>query len=181
MQPINLNEYSFQRIYDEEQDKNRGWICHKISCILGQVELGYIKITYIPLERFKIHYTCIQDFLYRIKGRRADANYKVNIKDYNDFCSFKKYHVDYPIVDFIRVYDKYQRQGIGTQLYIEAAKYMEELGFVLRSSTLQSSAAESVWKSMSKKGIARMIPKRNVDQGRRYVINKEIYNRKQVA
>jgi len=67
----------------------------------------------------------------------------------------KEYHVDKPRVEYIQVADGYKRQGIGTQLYKEASRWMEEeFGLRSYSSTLRSDAAEAVWKSMVEDGDA---------------------------
>lgn len=75
---------------------------------------------------------------------------------YKTYCrsiqKFKKHWVDSPIVDFIRVQDEYQRQGIGTQLYIQAGQMMQEMGLSLRASTCQSDSAKACWSSLAKQG-----------------------------
>lgn len=62
------NEVMFVRNYDSEGGKNRGWICHKLSAMMNGKEVGYLKIVYIPSERFKIYYGHLFDYLRNIKG-----------------------------------------------------------------------------------------------------------------
>lgn len=67
---------------------------------------------------------------------------------------FKLRFVDRPMIDYILVDPYYRRQGIGTQLYLEATKMMKEKGLPLRASSLQSSEAKAVWKKFKRLGLA---------------------------
>lgn len=62
--------------------------------------------------------------------------------------------IDSPFVDFIKVSDECRRNGIGTSLYIQAARFCESKGYKFRSSRTQSKEAEKTWLSMVKKGRA---------------------------
>lgn len=89
------------------------------------------------------------------------------------FKKFKKYYVDKPIVDYIRVFKEnenrtnrrtsddekiakspqdYRRQYIGTALYLEAAEYLKGKGLKLHASGLQQSEAEQAWTKFEKEG-----------------------------
>lgn len=65
-----------------------------------------------------------------------------------------QYHFCRPDVDFIRVDDAFLGQGVGTQLYHEAAQWMAEKGMVLHSSTLQEDGAVRAWERMKESGEA---------------------------
>lgn len=81
-----------------------------------------------------------------------------------------------PLVDYIRVYDQYARQGIGTMLYVEGTKWMNELGMDLYASGLQSDEAKAVWKAMAGKYSIKMVPynvgtKRKEEMKNRFCLN----------
>lgn len=61
----------FEIIYDSEGDDNRGWTVHKIVASSGGTEVGYIKLSYIPSERFARYYPTIYHFLAQISGKTA--------------------------------------------------------------------------------------------------------------
>lgn len=58
------------------------------------------------------------------------------------------------IVGTVRVDDKYQRCGVGTQLYTRAAELARKLGLPLVSDTTRSEAAEMFWQKQERKGRA---------------------------
>lgn len=66
------------------------------------------------------------------------------------FKRFKSYFVDKPIVDYIKVEDKYKRQGIGTALYRAGYEWMRKKGMTLYASGIQSDDAKATWKTMQK-------------------------------
>lgn len=71
------------------------------------------------------------------------------------FENFRLYHVDKPFVAYIDVDRDMRRQGIGTALYIEAARWFRERGLCFRSSGLQTDAAKSVWTRFTSDGLTR--------------------------
>ncbi|MFA5489181.1 MAG: GNAT family N-acetyltransferase [Candidimonas sp.] len=76
---INIDFITTEDIYG---DKNRGWIVHKIQAIVDGKEIGYLKISYIPKERFDNHYKSIPDYLDKIEGRPIyPINGKIEIID----------------------------------------------------------------------------------------------------
>ncbi len=84
-----------------------------------------------------ILFKCLEKFVYQ--------RYKKNIK------LFQARWQNRPMVDYISVLPKYRRQGIGTKLYIEAGKMMQEKGLQLRASTLQSDEAKAVWQRLTER------------------------------
>lgn len=84
------------------------------------------------------------------------------------FLEHKEYWVDYPIVAYSYVEKEYRRKGIGTALYIEGAKWMQENGMTLYSSTLCSGNAEEFWNGLLSKGIAKPSKRRQVDRSCNY-------------
>ena len=63
------------------------------------------------------------------------------LKPINDSASF---------VEYIVVAPEYRRQGIGRNLYIEAAKWLAEQGKRLHASAKQSPAARKIWKTFDR-------------------------------
>ena len=69
---------------------------------------------------------------------------------------------DHAFVDFIRVNERLHRQGIGTALYNEGAKWLlREFGLMLHSSGLQSEEAAATWEAMRLRGLypVRQVPR----------------------
>lgn len=63
---------------------------------------------------------------------------------------FVNWHVDKPVVDFIRVESDLHRKGIGTALYRAGHQWMKEKGMKLYASTLQQKEAAAAWERMEK-------------------------------
>lgn len=146
-------------------------------------EMGFIKVSYIPLTLWKRLYPDPLHFLAAFRGwhlplgendiyalATAVALYwrhKVNVtfdsveecEAFLDACraskreeiqDFRKAVVDNPYVDYIKVHEKWRRQGIATFLYSEAAKYMaSHYGLTLKGVGLQQPAATAVWEKMA--------------------------------
>ena len=84
--------------------------------------------------------------------REYDKFEKIAEKKYGqDFRDFKKYYVDKPLVDFIRVKDDYRRRGIATILYKKGHEWMKQRGMKLYASGLQSDQARAAWDSYERK------------------------------
>lgn len=62
-------EIKFVRIEDSEGDKNRGWQVDQIEAFIGKQNAGYLKMSYIPSERFTAYYPTIFNFVTQIKGK----------------------------------------------------------------------------------------------------------------
>lgn len=207
-QTKNKQEIDIKYIVDSEGNKNRGWTVHKLEAFVDGKEVGYLKISYIPKERFKAHYPHIINYLGKIAGQgefdrikndedlfRAlqlrryiplypdeDSSNKELIKQglkevknrYGKaFRQFKNFHVDKPLVDYIRVAsgspnslsapatESWRRQGIATALYYEGAKWLwKNYGFYLWASGVQSAEAKAAWQKMMKDGHVVKVGKR---------------------
>lgn len=61
-------EITFDIIEDEEGDNNRGWQVDKITAYVNGEQAGYLKITYIPKERFLTYYPSIFNWAAQING-----------------------------------------------------------------------------------------------------------------
>lgn len=85
-----------------------------------------------------------------------------------------EYHFEKPMVHYIKVHPDYRGQGIGLELYKQAALAMKNMGVELYSSTTQSKAAQLCWEKMMNLGwVDEVILKLNAPYGkdRRYKIN----------
>jgi GNAT superfamily N-acetyltransferase len=83
-----------------------------------------------------------------------DAQLRKWAKDYvADFRKHEAFHVDKPLVDYIKVHDQYRRNGIGLALYKYGARWVaKEKGMPLYGSGLQTDEAKSVWAKMQQPG-----------------------------
>ena len=214
-------------------DHNRGWIMDKFSAYVNGEYAGYLRVSYIPLERFKKHYPTILSFMTKIvgssilpAGKGSKDYHDLDIKDlqetvknlsyhsskYHGFWDglkpipdsreeliaiiddiikkelkeekeklkqFYNFHVDKPMVDYIRVFDKgairsdditkekhkkaptsYQRQRIATALYLEVGEWFQKKGLHLYASDIQSAEAIAAWKNLDRMGYVRTDGKR---------------------
>jgi hypothetical protein len=53
---------------DSEGDENRGWQVDQVDAYVNDDHAGYLKMSYIPEERFIRHYPTILHFVDKIKG-----------------------------------------------------------------------------------------------------------------
>jgi hypothetical protein len=75
---------------------------------------------------------------------------KVKNKYQSRMENFKNFHVDKPIVDYIRVFDNHRRQRIAIALYEYGAKWMAKKGMKLYASGIQSDEAQAAWEWLKK-------------------------------
>lgn len=223
---------SFEVVKDFEGDKNRGWRVDKINAFVDGQQAGYIKLSYIPRERFVRHYPTIFHFLAKIKGMGEmiigsswtdirhyreysddelrkfvknarfrllrDESLNVNELDRDDllkqalaleqraneeygemFQKFETFHVDKPLVDYIRVFSQgeyvnrdsnersrrdFQRQRVGEALYLKGAEYLKAQGLRLHASDTQSPQAKAAWQMLEREHTVKTDP-----DGRRYL------------
>lgn len=64
---------------------------------------------------------------------------------------YKDFHIDNPYVDFLRVEEKEQSNGIGNALYLATATFLADNGFALRPSDLKTDQAKINFESFKKK------------------------------
>lgn len=58
----------FKYLDDIEGDNNRGWCVDEVKAYLGDEKVGYLKIAYIPAERFKEWNPSILSFIQQVNG-----------------------------------------------------------------------------------------------------------------
>jgi GNAT superfamily N-acetyltransferase len=76
---------------------------------------------------------------------------KIAKKNYGlQYRQFKNYHVDKPLVDFIRVRPDVQRKGIATALHRAGYEWMKSRGLPYYASGTQTDMAKRVWDKLEK-------------------------------
>lgn len=93
------------RELDVEGDNNRGWQVDKVSAILDGEQIGYLKISYIPQERFVRYYPSIFHFLDQISGHCYHCLTKPAIRPLSALTDEEKETV-------ISTYQGYHRLGL---------------------------------------------------------------------
>jgi GNAT superfamily N-acetyltransferase len=194
----NQQPLRFERVPDSEGDNNRGWRVDRLDAYLnGQV--GYLKMSYIPHDRFQRYYRTIFNYMAQIQGTHvlpfgqytglytelSDKELKtllwysqgwtptepegtheqllqmakqreqdlLNGRVGKLFEEFRAFHVDKPLVDYIHVEPGFRRQGIGTALYLEGARWMADQGMKLYRSGVQMDEATAAWEKLAQKGL----------------------------
>lgn len=101
-------------VIENAEVENRGFICDLfIPYLKGKssyFNLGYMASTYIPNDLF--HMSWNERSTLSLNERNVDG--------------FKHYHIDKPKIDFMRVFEAYQRKGIAEQMILFAAKWYQE-------------------------------------------------------
>lgn len=197
---------TFKYLEDSEGDDNRGWQVDEINAYMGETKVGYLKLAYIPAERFKKWYPSILSYIQLIGGShffprqyctvpwtsipiddlrksvymmaqvagvgwnesnrmQAEASeapdkivrqmihglvMEIEKEQGHKFKAFKKFFVNHPYVDFIRVDDEYKRMGIGTALYRAGHEWMKTKGMKLHASNSQSADAAAAWETLER-------------------------------
>jgi hypothetical protein len=188
---------TFKRALDTEGDKNRGWRVDRLDAFLHGQEVGYLKMSYIPSDRFRRYYPTIFNYMDQILGKHVlpyDRRTALYVELFapelkkllwysqhgwsstepegtrvellrmatqrerellegrlgKSFKQFKAFHVNKPIVDYINV--DVRRQGIGTALYFEGARWMSERRMKLYRSGIQTDEAKMAWNKFTQDG-----------------------------
>lgn len=91
-------------------------------------------------------------------------------KEYGEkFKEFEDYHVNKPLVDYIRVYPEFQRQRIGVALYEKAAKWLAGKGMRLYASGIQSTEAQKAWEWLKRNKGANIGTEKHGNKIRMYI------------
>lgn len=90
----------------------------------------------------------------------------------HDFEAFLKFHVDKPVVDYIKTHAGFRGIGIGHALYLEGARWLASRGMRLYASGLQSDSAKESWNRLDSDGLVM------VDGDRRYLLD---FSQKDIA
>lgn len=139
------NEIDHQvRSVDREVSAHRDWLSSdEIEAMSYDEKVAYIK-----------------DNLPEVERRNADS-----------FQSFKDFHVDKPLVDYINVEPEWRRKGIAEILYIMASKKMQEMiGAPLYASGIQTREAEAAWEYLAANYDVRVENLPTYNRPRRYLV-----------
>lgn len=85
------------------------------------------------------------------------------------FEEFKDFHMDKPLVDFIRVSEDFQRNRIGVALYEKAARWLANKGLKLYASGIQSEEAQKAWEWLRANKGANIGTEKHGDRVRTYL------------
>lgn len=128
------------KIYEDVERINRG---HQVDLILPfwfGYPLGYHSIMYYPKENLEVYLPDARAYKTKFSGWHHE--FDINERIEKEFKGFKKYHVDKPFTDFIRIYDLYQRKGISFALMKKSIEFcLEKFGvFYFSNATNDKSA-----------------------------------------
>lgn len=152
--------YAVRRLYDDQPDDAQ-WGDDQLRAAIESCR-GWM------VSEERRHLEALSGDGLRDAWSRAKAEVKrEHRREYEDFLEF---HVDKPLVDYIRVHhgpDRYEeidgvthwvgteqgflRQGIGTALYEVGAKWMAANGMKLWASGVQSEEAQRAWSALADK------------------------------
>lgn len=86
-------------------------------------------------------------------------------KEFQKFHEFRDFHVDKPLVDFIRVEEDFRGKKIALALYLEGSKWMKAKGLNVHMSGVHcSDRPTKIWNSFLENGFAR------TENGRTFLI-----------
>ena len=143
-----------------ESSDRRGWVVHKITAIVDNKEAGYIKLSYIPREkwdqtyqgnvwkfrRLALGHCDVSDELAERNNdeeirKYFEENYNWRNSEYytqrekekaqKEMKLYEQYFVDKPIVDFISAEEEFRRQRVAYNLHIFASEWLKTLGLKL--------------------------------------------------
>ena len=139
---IALNQYqtkdgepiTFQVTPFSESNDERGWVVHKIDAFLDNKEAGYIKLLYIPREKWdQIYQGNIWKFRKIALGNYDPEQWLKSEKEKasDEMKLYELYFVDKPIVDFISTQEEFRRQRIAYNLHMYASEWLASQGLKL--------------------------------------------------
>lgn len=146
---------NYQKIYKTGMDYARK--CHGWCCGLGdntdrdvlQQAAWYCFLDNDLNEKIKTMSAEELNDVFQMVEEHISKNLSEQIR------KFKRFHINKPLVDSIQVFLPFRRQGIGTALYLEGARWMKEKDMFLHASGLQSESAEKCWDKFLKLGLAK--------------------------
>lgn len=118
--------------YPHSSDE-RGWITHRVVARVGMKEVGHITVSHIPRAVYE--------------EQLADPSSEVARKSSDRRRKFQTFNVDSVHVAYVHVDPNHWRQGIARSLYLEAARWMGESGFLLSASDQQKPEVKTLWRS----------------------------------
>ena len=147
---------------------NRGWITDQFSLFQDDDEIGYLRCENIPKDNVpKFYPNGVVDYMDRIGGwcgttrkyeegkpacfPHINHNKEITTQEVDEYLAkyyqgqfegFLNYHVDKPFDQFIRIHERYQRQGHAELLILSAVKHYREQGLEFYLSTCRNQKSE---------------------------------------
>lgn len=121
------------------------WTNRRVEAWRDGEKLGHLTIAFISRATFDERFPDVEDYARRIRGIREPTDDDCEAL-YSYYRSFEYFHVEAAHVAYVIVEEGHQRQGIGTQLYLEAARWIwrtERL--LLGASDLQQPEVAPLW------------------------------------
>lgn len=119
----------------------------RINALLGDREVGHITISHIPTQTWNenledpVGFCRLYCGLLDVTPQNVDRRFSPKR---HQRC--REFHVETMHVAGVKVEEEFQRRGIGTELYLRAARWAaENEGLLLASSDLQSPEAKGIW------------------------------------
>jgi len=125
----------------------RGWVTHRVVATVNDEEVGHISVSHIPRAVYDETLADREQFCRAIEGRQKPTREEMRRAAVRH-TKFEKFHVGSVHVAYVSVEEGFRRQGIARKLYIAAAKWMAEEGFVLAASDLQRPEVKALWKKL---------------------------------
>ena len=144
---------------------NRGWVADLLTVWDGDIEVGYIRCSYIPRENVDEFYPLgVLSFLDKVAGwcgvvekyLKGGKDYWPHLGEYSEkidadearllceqrkrqsYEDFLSYFVDKPFEEYISVNEPYRGQGIAEKMILWAVEYYRERGMEFYMSNLRT-------------------------------------------
>lgn len=70
---------------------------------------------------------------------------RVRENNQKELEEFRRFHVDKPVVDYVKVQPEYRRQGVATEMYEHMARWLAKRGLRLYASGIQRDGVKKLW------------------------------------
>lgn len=126
-------------VFEDVEIENRGFVYNLTVPYLktksSYFNLGYLNSSYIPEENFHMAW---------------NEKHSLGLNEKNK-DGFINYHVDKPFIDFIEVFEPYQRKGIAEAMILYTAKWYAQHGLKFYFSNLNGHGMELLKSNMIEK------------------------------
>lgn len=124
------------------------WTNHRIEAWHRDQKLGHITIAFIPRDVFEREFSTLDAYIKNRTGLQDISDYYRETYRAR-YKHFEEFHVRTAHVAYILVKERWRRQGVGTQLYIEGARWIgERHGLILAASDLQQPGVPELWEKL---------------------------------
>jgi len=124
------------------------WTNRRVEAWRGREKLGHLTLAFISRATFDERFPDVEDYARRIKGIEEPTDDDCETL-YPYYRRFEEFHVETAHVAYVIVEEAHQRQGIATQLYLEAARWIGRTErLLLAASDLQRPEVEPLWEKL---------------------------------